>query len=540
MTSTDSRSETASGDADIEPAGYPNLALPLERNALWRSSEVALIDGDTRLNWAKFADRVARLAGAFVAMGVTPGARVGVLAQNSFQVAECVYAAFWCGAIAYTLNNRLAVPELSAQFEENTPTIVVVHHDFIELARALPAGPKMVVVEAPSKLADAVDYEALIASATPIPRAGARNHETAMLVYTGGTTGRSKGAMLSHANLWANVYNVNTALGITSAHRYLLASPLFHVSAIARMICTITAGGSLVFLRRFTARSALSAIEEHKVAVTTLVPTMLKAVVDDPDLHRYDLSSLKIISYGAAPSDETLLRSLGRKIPHADLWQAYGMTEVSPTATQLGPDKHRDPDGRWLRSAGKPALLCEVRVANENDEPMPTGEIGEVLIRGPNVMKGYWNRPELTRRTLRGGWMHTGDLGYLDDTGYLFVVDRKDDMIISGGENIYTTEVENAVASHPKVHQCAVVGLRDEKWGQSVHVVVVPLSGENPSLEEIQQHCRQLIAGYKLPRTMELRSEPLPVSGANKVLKTAIREDVEARRAAAGRRVSDA
>jgi long-chain acyl-CoA synthetase len=230
-----------------------------------------------------------------------------------------------------------------------------------------------------------------------------------------------------------------------------------------------------------------------------------------------------LITYGASPMPETLLREAMAKFPKVHFSQVYGMTELSPAATMLRPEDHRQGPTHRLRSAGKPVTGVELRVVDSDDHTRPTGEVGEIVVRGPNVMKGYWRQPEQTKQALRNGWMHTGDAGYLDADGYLYVVDRTKDMIVSGGENVYSAEVENAVGQHPAVKQCAVIGVPSDRWGEAVHAVVVLREGQSVDPEEIIGHCRTLIAGYKCPRTVEIRREELPLSAVGKVDKVALR-----------------
>ncbi len=274
--------------------------------------------------------------------------------------------------------------------------------------------------------------------------------------------------------------------------------------------------------------------QRDKVTLATFVPTMVRTLLDQPDLAAYDLSSLQYITYGAAPMAEAMLREAIRALPKVRFVQSYGMTETSPIATLLGWRDHDISAGAnpRLRSAGKAALLADIRIADPaSGADMPLGERGEVTVRGPMVMRGYWRQPEATAKAVRNGWMHTGDIGYLDADGYLYVVDRLKDVIISGGENIYSQEVENIIHLHPAVKDCAVFGLPDPKWGEIVHAVVVPKPGCTVTPEEIIAHCRASIASYKCPKTVQIRLIALPLSGTNKVLKAQLRNELIARRA---------
>ncbi len=266
-------------------------------------------------------------------------------------------------------------------------------------------------------------------------------------------------------------------------------------------------------------------ISEERVTVILLVPTMLGMVLNEFNPAVHDLSSLTTITYGASPMPTAMIEHALRVMPGVNFTQAYGMTELAPVATVLEAKHHAlsGPFVSKLRSAGRASQIADVKVADADDREVPRGTVGQILVRGPGVMKGYWNQPELTAETLRGGWMHTGDAGYMDDDGFLFVVDRIKDMIISGGENVYSAEVENAICKHDAVAMCAVVGIPHEKWGEQVHAILYLKPGQQLTEDDVIAHCRTLIAGFKCPRSVEFRTEPLPISGAGKILKRQLR-----------------
>jgi len=373
-------------------------------------------------------------------------------------------------------------------------------------------------------------YERFVAESAPLADSGRAGPDLACLFYTGGTTGEAKGVMLSHGNIMANSVNLIAALGMDESTVHLHCGPFFHVAAAVRLFSVTQVGGTHVILPRFEPRETLETIARARVTVATFVPTMLRAILDERNFAAHDLSSLRYITYGAAPMPEALLREAMGRLSGVRFVQSYGMTETSPIATILGWQEHLldGKSGSRLRSAGRPALLCEVRIVDAEDRMRQTGEIGEIVIRGPNVMQGYWRRPEPSAQALRGGWMHSGDIGYLDGNGYLYVVDRIKDVIISGGENVYSEEVENALASHPAVLECAVIARPDPHWGEAVHAVVVIRSGYSPSIEDLTAHCKTLIAAFKCPKSMDLRKDRLPMSGANKVLKHQLRAELRA------------
>ncbi len=370
------------------------------------------------------------------------------------------------------------------------------------------------------------DYEALIADAAPAPDAGARGDDLAALFYTGGTTGRSKGVMLSHRNIVANALNTAPAFDGDENTVYLHAAPMFHAADNAVNFVVTAVGGKHLFMPRFDPGAFLKLVADAKVTATLIVPTMINMIVNHPDVERTDTSSLTRVMYGASPMPEAVIRRAFVALPHTGFVQAYGQSEAAPCMTFLYPDRHavEGPRAGKLKSAGQAALGCEIAILDANDREAPLGEVGEICGRGDNVMLGYWRQPELTERALRGGWLHTGDGGYMDEDGFVYVVDRIKDMIVSGGENVYSAEVEQAIYAHAAVAECAVIGVPDPKWGEAVQAIVRLKPGASASEEELIAHCHARIAGYKAPRAITFRVEPLPLSGAGKILKTELRK----------------
>jgi long-chain acyl-CoA synthetase len=503
------------------------------RRALARNGDAeALVSDGVRLTHRQLVDRVARLAAVLHDLGVQNDDRVAMLAPNGQHYIEFYFGVLWAGGIMVPVNSRFAEPEMIEQVRDAEPIVLIVDHMYRNIGEAIAqSAPSIKAVIVAGTTSDShgsirsSNYENAIRAAKPAPDAMRQESDIACLFYTGGTTGRSKGVMLSHGNLWANAMTTIAHLGLDDSLVHLHSGPLFHLGAGGRVFATAVAGGKHVVLSRFTPQQVLETITREKVTVATFVPTMLTMLLALPDLDSYDLSSLRLITYGAAPMPEPVLQECLRRLPHVRFAQSYGMTELSPVATMLGAEHHTldGPPGR-LRSAGRPVYSAEVRVVDA-DRELPSGHIGEIIVRGPIVMQGYWRKPELTAQTLRGGWMHTGDSGYFDEDGFLFIADRIKDMIISGGENVYSIEVENAICSHPDVAECAVIGIPDQRWGESVHAIVVLRAGaQATTADAIIAHCRALIAGYKCPRSVELRSEPLPQSSVNKVDKAALRE----------------
>ena len=510
----------------------PGLTQGIRRAVQIKGTATAIIDGDLRYDWLTFADRVARLAAAFRARGLTPGGRVVLLSLNSHYSITCFFAAMHAGGVIVPLNHRLSLAELTAQTADCSPDLIVLGPDFADLAVPLATvahSVKAVLMTGHASPEDRGELlEDLIAAHDPAPDAFRGGDDLACLFYTSGTTNAAKGVMLSHTNILTNTGNVVAPLGLDETAVHLHHGPLFHVAAGARLFSVTQVAGTHVFLPRFVAGELIREIDRTGVTHATFVPTMLRSMLDDPAMASADLSSLRYISYGSAAMPEPLLREVMTRLPSVRFMQSYGMTELSPVATILGWEDHVPErwDSGLLRSAGRAAMFCDVAVVGPDDQPVPNGTPGEVIVCGPNVMLGYWNRPDLSVEALRTGWMHTGDIGVLRDDGYLFIVDRLKDMIITGGENVYSQEVENTIAAHPAVAQVAVFGRPHDHWGEAVHATVTLKPGTSASAEEIIAFTRDRLAHYKCPRTLDIRDEPMPLSGANKISKAVLREEL--------------
>ena len=486
----------------------------------------ALVCGEVRRNWAEFADRVARLAAVLRGLGVQAGDRVSILADSSAEYVETYFGVLWAGGILAPVNTRHARPEMVDMLADCAPKVLIADPGHLDEARAIaatqsPAPALIVTGDQPQD--GCVAYEAAVAGVEPAAESSRGGDDVACLFYTGGTTGRAKGVMLSHANLAINALNIAGPLGLSDETVHLHCGPLFHLGAGARVFATTHFCATHVVLPRFDPRAVLHAIERERVTIATFVPTMLGTLLAVPDLAGHDLSSLRTVSYGAAPMPAALQESLGRTLPSCGLVQSYGMTETSPVVTMLSPRFH-DPALGKNRSAGRAVVGVDLRIGDAEGHTVASGTVGEILVGGPTIMRGYWNQPELTARAIREGWMHTGDGGFLDEDGFLTVVDRLKDMIVSGGENVYSAEVENALYSHPAVEECAVFGIPHEVWGEAVHAVVLPRAGYSVTEVALIAHCRTLIAGYKCPKSITVSATPLPRSGAGKILKAPLRD----------------
>ncbi|MGA1676126.1 MAG: long-chain-fatty-acid--CoA ligase [Pseudomonadales bacterium] len=512
------------------------LTQGIHRAVQLHADRIALTGDDVRLTWGEFADRVARLAAVLVSLGVSRGDRVAMLAGNVPAYVEFYFGVLWAGAVIVPVNTRWALPEKVHCLNDAGATVLIAGSEYAEEASALsatcPTITSLLMLGnslSPASVGTGVamlNYEAEVSAATPIADTHRSGEDLAALFYTGGTTGRSKGVMLSHNNFIANSMNALVNLGIRDDSVHLHVSPLFHVAGGSGVFTTTVAGGTHATLARFEPEAFLRAIETHRVTVTVIVPTMLNALLQYPGFDRFDVSSLKLLTYGAAPMPEALLRQAMARFPGVSFLQSYGMTELSPVATSLAPRYHvfEGSDAGRIRSAGQAVFNADVAIFDEQDAPLPVGAVGEVCVRGPMVMQGYWRQPELTANALRHGWMHTGDAGYLDSDGFLFLVDRVKDMIISGGENVYSAGVENVIYAFPGVHECAVIGVPHEQWGEAVHAIVVPRLGEDIDVDALLAHCRMSLAGFECPKTVEVRRTELPKSGAGKILKTELRQ----------------
>ncbi|HVZ10407.1 long-chain-fatty-acid--CoA ligase [Rhodopila sp.] len=500
------------------------LTQSLNRAVMVNPHGVATIFRDREHSWLQCAERIRRLAAGLAALGIGKGDRVAILALNSDRYFEAMFAIPALGAIIVPVNTRLAPPEIDYILKDSGARMLMLDTGFVPMLdklTELAAVRDIVHLDADAPGGGLRGFESLLAADAPLPEAAA-NDDVAGIFYTGGTTGRSKGVMLTHRNLVSNAIMVVTAFDYRPGAVYIHSGPMFHLADGASTYAVTMIAGTHVFIPRFDPADLLKEVARTRVTNALLVPTMAAAVANHPDVTTTDTSSWRICAYGASPMPEAVLQRIRGVLPTVTFVHAYGMTEAAPLVTSS--DLHKEPQGERLKSCGRAALMVDIRIADANDQAVPRGTMGEVQVRGPNIMLGYWNQPEATRAALRGGWYHSGDGGIMDEEGYLYIVDRLKDMIISGGENIYSAEVESAISTLPGVAEVAVIGIPDDKWGETVHAVVVPRTGATITAEDVIAHCRTQIAGYKCPRSVEIRNLPLPLSGAGKVLKGPLRE----------------
>lgn len=501
----------------------------LHRAAQVRGRHVASMHDGRVWTWSQVHQRVARLGGALRAAGIMPGDRVAVLGWNSDRYLEAVLSVSWIGAVLVPLNTRLASPEIGTLVHHAGAKVLLFDPEFGPMARtAQLTAPalRLITMGATAALPDAPPSNDLIAQTAAVVDANPQPSDLMGIFYTGGTTGLPKGVMASHANVAQQVTVHMTDLGWNPDTIYLAVLPMFHLGGLTGAYCLLSLAARQHYVEKFDANVFLQRLAAEHITATGLSPVSIGWLLDSPRLRELDLSALRQLGYGTAPITESILRKAMALLPGVQFTQIYGQTEITGTISVLRPQDHvlDGAAATRLRSAGRASWGVRVRVVDDGGRDVTTRANGEIVARSPGVMLGYWQDPEQTAAALRDGWLHTGDIGYLDDDGFLFVVDRKKDMIVTGGENVFSFEVEHAIASCPGVAQVAVVGIPHAVWGEAVHAVVVPTAGATLDADLVITHCRNLIAGYKCPKSVDIRLTPLPLSGVNKVQKHVLRE----------------
>lgn len=501
----------------------------LHRAVQQKPNAIATVFGDRQQTFLELRDRVARFASALKEQGFGPGDRIAILALNSDRYLEAYLAIAWLGAVVNPANFRWSTAEVIYSLNDSNSVGLLIDDNFVEQAAEIRAGApsiKSLMYIGEKLTPDGMqNTHSLIQLAKPIPDYEASGDALMGVFYTGGTTGAPKGVMLSHANIFSSGLSLLSEGLFSEGAIGLHAAPMFHLADMMMTISLLIRGGQHIFLSAFRPDSVLALVQQHRISDLLLVPAMLQAVVDFPELSSYDTNSVRNIIYGASPAAEALLDRCISAIPSAALTQVYGMTEMSAVMTVLPPEMHSSENrhlGR-LRSGGRAAHHVQLRIVDNTDNELARGEVGEIIARGPNLMHGYLNKDDASKEALRGGWMHTGDMGYMDNNGYVFIVDRLKDMIISGGENVYCAEVENVVLKHSAIASCSVFGIPCKDMGEKVHAALVLKPNQTITQEELYAHCKALIAGYKCPRSISI-IDALPLSGAGKVLKTELRK----------------
>ncbi len=497
--------------------------------------KLAIIFEDKRYTFSQLNERANRLANALIKLGVKKGDRVAIIQVNSNHCVESYFAVAKMGGIYVPLNFRAKGEELTHMLNTSEASVLFVGKRYLELITSIRPNLNFVkhFISIEERCEDMLYYEDLISSSPADEvEVEADDEDTTILMFTAGTTGQPKGVMLSHMSFSVYVLENVTPASPEIEEKNLLTVPLYHVAGIQAMMAAIYGGRTLVIERQFEPKEWMELVEREKVNRAMLVPTMLKQLMDHPDFGKYDLSSLKVITYGAAPMPLEVIKRAVKAFPGVSFIQAFGQTETASTITALGPEDHIiegsdeeiEKKLKRLTSIGKPMPDVEMKVVDEKGNTLPPGQVGEILARGPRVMRGYWKDEEKTKKTIdEDGWVHTGDMGYVDEDGYYYLAGRATDMIIRGGENISPEEVENVLHSHPKIEEAAVIGVPDEEWGEQPRAIVVLKKGEEATAEEIMEYCRSRLASYKRPRSV-IFVDRLPRNPMGKVLKRELKE----------------
>jgi len=496
---------------------YP-LAHILQRAIALYPERTAVIDGSLRLSYRALGNRVHRLADGLKKLGLKRGDRIAILDWNSHRYLEAYYACAHAGLAFMPVNSRLAVPELRYVLKDSDARALLFSEPFLPMFEELKSSLEFAV-----RLGE--DYEALLQRSNPTTAPEPTELDEIMQIYyTSGTTGEPKGVCLTNRNMYAGGLDGVLAMAVTREDSWQHSGPLFHLATSFAVWSMPIVGGAQIAVH-FDPKGAIDSIAAHRVTMTSLPGAILGMIAEHPDVKK--LASLRVIIYGGAPTPMGVLRKAGVAFPPA-LSHAYGITETAGFTTNLKPADHifdgSEAQLRRTASAGQATPLIDVRVVDDDGREVPAGKVGEVVCGGPKIMAGYWRKPEATAAVLKNGWYHTGDMGSMDDQGYLTLVDRKKDMIISGGENVYSVEVESVLSLHPAVAEVAVIGVPDERWGEAVTAVVVPRAGAAQNAEELIGFCRGKIANYKVPKAVVFRSEPLPKTGPGKIAKRVLRD----------------
>ena len=513
-----------------------NIPFILEKALSLYAEKEAIVCHEKRFTYGQWADRIYRLANFLKERGIDKGDRVAILHQNSHEFLEAYFAAAQLGAILNPLNIRLSPGELSFILEDAGATLLIASRRYEEKVAALEEKGtviRQIIWTGLGRLPDAYtsfDYEEILEGASdaspPVP--SIHGNDIAQLYYTSGTTGRPKGVMLSHKNVCTHALAAIAELRLGDRDHWIHAAPLFHLADAWATFAITWVGGKHVLIEDFEPRSVLSTLEQERITITNMIPTMLNILVNEPGVNNYDFSSLRAILSGGAPIASEVVRRIMETFK-CDYIQTYGMTETSPYLTlsilkegliQLSPEEQF----HYKAKTGRPFIGVLLKVVREDGREISHNEeeVGEIIVKGDIVTEGYWNRPEETVEVLKDGWLHTGDMATMDAEGYVNIVDRKKDVIITGGENVYSIEVENALYAHPAVLEAAAVGVPDPKWGEAVKAVVVLRPGYQATEKAIIDHCKTQIARYKAPKSIDFVKE-LPKTGSGKIYKQGLK-----------------
>lgn len=507
-----------------------NIGDLIVKAAVRFPNNTVVVSGDVRLTTKELLDRMYRLANALLGLGLKKGDRVAVLINNCHQSVECFYGLAFPGLVLVPMNSRYSAQEHLHMLNDSEARAVLVGEEYREIVASIlleahTVSAAICVTGEPIK--GMLSYEGLLAKASSEnPGIEVDEEDMLSLRYTAGTTGHPKGTHHTHRNAVTQLLgSLIEGISIGEEDSIALTAPVTHASG-SMILPFLMRGAKVVIMPGFDELQLMETIQKERITSLYMVPTMIIMLINNPELKKYDLSSIKNIRYGAAPIAPDVLKR-GIKVFGNVFIQGYGLTEaLNPLTILTKADHILDGDEKKLKrlsSIGRETIVAKVRIMDDEGNILPTGEIGEIVVQSKQNMKGYWKNPEATTETLRGGWLHTRDVGYIDEDGYIYLVDRKGDMIISGGFNIYPREVEDVLYSHPAVLEAAVFGVPDEKWGEAVKAAVSLRAGMTVTEEEIIEHCRKYLAGYKKPKSVVFL-ESLPKSAYGKILRRALKE----------------
>lgn len=497
----------------------------LKRAAHRSPDREAFVYGEKRLTHKQMDERATQLAGWFQSHGIQQNDKVGFLLRNSLAFAEVFYGTALSGGVGVPINFRLAPEEIVYIVNNSDTKILIIDHEYAEMIASmrnrLPKVENIVVTGANDPTSEFINYESIFETEISFTLLEAlTDNDPAMIAYTSGTTGRPKGAVLTHKNLCQNSFNLAIEMNSPMHGRTLVTIPLFHIGGLGALVSNCLLCGTLFIHRDFNPLEILQTIEKEKITTLGLVPSMWIFLFQVPNIQDYDLSSVIRTSTGAAICPLELKQKIMKYFKNATMIDQFGQTETTSATVVLTGENTMTKTS----SVGKPIINVEVRIVDEDMDDVPVGEIGEIVYRGPTVMKEYYKNPEATAEAFKGGWFHSGDLVRKDKEGFIYVVDRKKDMVISGGENIYPAEVEQVLYSHPDILECAVIGVPDPEWGESVKAYIVLKPGKTLSDQDIIAHCTKHLASYKKPKIIEF-IDALPRNAAGKVLKQVLRKE---------------
>ncbi len=501
----------------------------VRRGAHKTPNVLAFVYENEKVTYKQLEERTLHLAGWLQNKGIEIGEKVGMISKNNLAFVEIMFAAALAGGVSVPINFRLAPEEFAYIINNSDTKILFIEEEYVEMIESIRhklSNVEQIVVIGNVESSDMIPYKNIYQTSVNYRSIDGlvNDEDDCMICYTSGTTGYPKGAVLSHKNLQMSALNSVVDSRISRGNRQLTVTPLFHIAGVGNLLISCTVNGTTYIHREFSPVKVLETIHNEKITGLFLVPAMWNFVMQVPNINEFDTTSVLRCSTGAAICPLEIKKKIMHHFPNAGIFDAFGQTEMSPTTTCLLPEDSL----RKTDSVGQPVTNVEVRVVDENMNDVSVGEIGEIIYRGPTVMKGYYKNPEATAEAFSGGWFHSGDLVRMDEEGFIYVVDRKKDMIISGGENIYPAEVEAALYKHDAVLEVAVIGVPDAEWGESVKAYVVLKEGKTMTAEEVIQHCREHLASYKKPKFVEFLDE-LPRNPSGKILKRILRDEVKAK-----------